>query len=126
VVFKRKNIKLTGLGLEIYYENLGDANEWDFEEAIYQLKNLGEGWRFPTVNEMKYLDNLSDLGVLHLYFDSYWCWNGKIFTDINRADFIFGDDIPHYNIEEFGINWVGYTRNVNFSNKSVRPVRNIK
>ena len=110
---KKKNIILTGLGLEIYYENLGDTNEWTYPEALYQLKFLeGAGWRLPTINEMKYIDSLSDLKIIHLYFGQYWC--------NEKGDLAFS----YYSIEEFGKNYVGAVTNVD-SDRMVRPVRNI-
>jgi hypothetical protein len=118
----KKNITLTGIGLEIYYENLGDTNEWTFDEAIYQMKYLnGVGWRFPTPEEMVYINDLSDLGVVNLYYDSYWCWKGDRPPQYGyRLETIF------YSIEEFGKNWTGITTPDDNTNKSVRPVRDIR
>ena len=110
---KKQNLKIEGIGLEIYYENLGDTNEWTYPEALHQLKHLeGGGWRLPTVNEMKYIDSLSDLGVVFLYFGQYWC--------NERGDIAFS----YYSIEEFGKNYIGAATNEN-SDRMVRPVRDI-
>jgi hypothetical protein len=93
---KKQNLKIEGIGLEIYYENLGDTNEWTYSEALYQLKHLeGGGWRLPTINEIQYIDSLSELGVVFLYFGQYWC--------NKRGDI----DFLYYSIEEFGKNYFG-------------------
>ena len=111
---KKKNILLTDIGLEIYYENLGDTNEWTYSESLYQLKFLeGGGWRLPTITEMKYIDDLSDLGVVHLYFGQYWC--------NEKGDLAFS----YYSIEEFGQNYVGAVTDENLD-RMVRPVRDIR
>ena len=110
---KKKNIKIEGIGLEIYYENLGDTAEWTYPEALHQLKFLeGGGWRLPTINEMIYIDSLSDLGVIFLYFGQYWC--------NEKGDLSFS----YYSIEEFGRNYVGAATNED-TDRMVRPVRNI-
>lgn len=111
---KKKNILLTDIGLEIYYENLGDTKEWTYSESLYQLKFLeGGGWRLPTITEMKYIDDLSDLGVVHLYFGQYWC--------NEKGDLAFS----YYSIEEFGQNYVGAVTDENLD-RMVRPVRDIR
>jgi hypothetical protein len=110
----KKNILLSGIGLEIYYENLGDTNEWTYPEALYQLKFLeGGGWRFPTVDEMKYIDNLSDLEVVYLYFGQYWCGQKDDGTYL------------YYSLEEFGKNYSASVFDPNID-RMVRPVRNIQ
>jgi hypothetical protein len=110
---KKQNLKIEGIGLEIYYENLGDTNEWTYSEALYQLDYLeGGGWRLPTINEIQYIDSLSDLGVINLYFGQYWC--------SERGDIAFS----YYSIEEFGKNYVGVITSGD-SDKMVRPVRDI-
>jgi hypothetical protein len=71
---EKPNIKITGLGLEIYYENLGDTLEWSFYEAGSSIKNIwGEGWRFPLAIEMEQIKSLRELGIIQLYYGSYWC-----------------------------------------------------
>lgn len=71
---EKPNIKITGLGLEIYYENLGDTLEWSFYGAERSIKNIwGKGWRFPSAIEMIQIRSLRDLGIIELYYGSYWC-----------------------------------------------------
>ena len=110
---KKQNLKIEGIGLEIYYENLGDTAEWTYPEALHQLKFLeGGGWRLPTINEINYIDSLSDLGVIYLYFGQYWCYE--------KGDLAFS----YYSIEEFGKNYVSATTNEE-ADRMVRPVRSI-
>lgn len=72
-------IKLTGLGLEIYQQDLGRMTWGEAEE---KLKGLGDGWRFPSLQELRLMKEMKDLGVggFYVYYfnvTSPFYWSGQ-------------------------------------------------
>jgi|LauGreDrversion4_2_1035121.scaffolds.fasta_scaffold02343_11 hypothetical protein len=63
-----KNYRLGNI--EVLATNLVDL---DWESCESQMKEIGEGWRFPTPKEMGYMIDLYEIGVFNINQEAiYW------------------------------------------------------
>lgn len=64
--------------IEVLEKDLYDGTGLTWENSIYNMRKLGKGWRFPTVQEMEYINELSKRGVGLIWNDSlYWVVDPK-------------------------------------------------
>ena len=67
-------IKIQGLGIALWWENLKAMSSWD---------KMPEGWRFPTIKELKLLNEFHELGILGIEPGSY---TGRVPTPEGGSD----------------------------------------
>lgn len=104
--------------IQVYSSDIGEMN---WEEANFACKNLGEGWRLPTISELELIEKNKD--DLNGFFKNSYYWSstknleGKIFV-INIGS-IFVSTLDK---STFG----NYRSSNKFENYYVRPVRTLK
>ncbi len=86
-VFAQSTVKIGNL--EVMTEDLG-AQNW--ENAKKACKNLGDGWRLPSKNELNLLnENKEKIGG----FAEHWYWSSTDFKKKKYTAWVqyFGDDL---------------------------------
>ena len=66
-----KNYIISGLGLEIFYKDLPTHRIWNQYNSLC-LALRGDGWRAPTLIELKAMHGLHLLGVGNFLPTIYW------------------------------------------------------
>jgi len=71
IVFKKIGLKLyvTKKDFVIKYEDSIGWKELSYNQAIKTLKNLGQNWRFPTIEELKDIYKIKDILYIHMLND---------------------------------------------------------
>ena len=72
--FSQESVKLGGIGLEVMTKDVGKMNWVDAKEAC---KGFGDGWRLPTIDELKKIYKYKDF--IGGFKDAYY-WSS---TEVN-------------------------------------------
>jgi hypothetical protein len=88
--FSQESVKLKQIGLEVMTKDVGKMNWGDAKEAC---KGFGDGWRLPTIDELKKIYKYKDFigGFKEAY---YWSSTEvDIKPSLYAWDFSFGNGI---------------------------------
>ena len=69
-MYRGKNIIIDGT-MEIFYKDLPSDKNWNQYYLLCKALK-GEGWRLPTLDELRYMYDLSTLGILNFNKEYYW------------------------------------------------------
>lgn len=75
---EKKNIKIPEIGIEIFSIDITEVN-WKLANQI--AKEMGEGWRLPSLAELRFMKGFRDNGIcnfpLYRDFDDAYYWSNK-------------------------------------------------
>jgi len=104
--------------IQVYSSDVGEMN---WEDANFACKNLGEGWRLPTISELELIekneDDLKGLFKNSYYWSSTENLEGKIYVINIGSTFVSALDKRILG---------GYRSSNKIENYYVRPVRTLK
>lgn len=114
----RKNLILHDLGFEIFHSDLPHNKLWKSYQSMC-LELEGDGWRAPTLVELRCMYELRRLRVMGFRSGPYW--SGDIPLSSR------GDERPafRYCISFFGDSSITHRQNINLTYNFFRPVRSI-
>ncbi len=114
------------IGIEVKTEDLGETDdvtgiaEMTWEEAKKACEKLGDGWRLPTIEELKFIYvNRDKLGVFkqHIYWSS---------TELDGISNTWGSDGAWYVDFRNGAIDFGTSFSTEYYSGCVRAVRDLK
>jgi hypothetical protein len=100
---EKKLVVKRDFNFEIHSDELGKMT-WD--EALEKVKELGDGWRLPTINEIQLIWE-SDYKEL-LKKESYW--SSSEYYSVNAWRFVFGNGGTYYGSNKFSNYYVRAVR----------------
>ena len=113
-----KHYKIHGLGIEIFYKDLPTHKLWsDYKSLCLALR--GDGWRAPTLLELRCMYELHLLGVGLLLPTTYWS------GDIPVDNFGNPKNGLRYCVNFNGSSPDDLKENIHLTYNEFRPVRNI-
>lgn len=69
-MYRGKNLIIDGT-IEIFYKDLPRGRNWNQYYVLCKALKR-EGWRLPTLDELRYMYDLSTLGILDFNRGYYW------------------------------------------------------
>jgi hypothetical protein len=55
-----------------YHPTIKGINRFSYGMSLDLIKQYGDNWRLPTIEEMKFLQEYYNLGILNFSKDAYW------------------------------------------------------
>ena len=89
--FSQETVKLKGIGLEVMTKDLGQMN---WEEAKKACADLGDGWRLPTIDELKDMYQYRNKKKCGFKYSNYWSGTEYSNTHSWCSSFINGLALP--------------------------------
>lgn len=111
-----KNYIISGLGIEIFYKDLPAHKLWSQYNSLC-LALRGDGWRAPTLIELRCMYELHLLGVGNFLPTTYWSGD-IVFNLIGEPR----DALRYCGNFNMGTRW-NLTENIYLSYNQFRPVR---
>jgi hypothetical protein len=110
--------------IEIFSRNLKPHKSWSAADRM--CKNLGEGWRLPSIEELKYLFEFYNLGLLNLDIkddDFVGYWSDSINGSPTKSN-DFDCEVFYYRTLE-GYDDIVWEPGFSYIAWEIRPVRSI-
>lgn len=79
--YKLGNIEIMGKDLSYrdnkinYHPKIKGLEIFNYDTAINLAKQYGDGWRLPTINEFKFLQEYYNIGILSFSSEAYWAFD---------------------------------------------------